>query len=434
MRQIDMLNDLSPKINAFVQLFEDNQDKFNNPKRVRESVEVWLQTLKRYNIEGNFWSRLTARLYAQAMRATIMGEPVLAFRNCPCQNIAFEHDKSILYDPRNKPLTEEDTAYLETYVQQQRAMIEEFFMMGEKPLPGLETLSNIIDKVRLYPWSDVLNRRWGFWAKINHVRRAQQAGTLAEVMEGAKFSDMSDLEQRMALSILASEGEDAMARYVAGVHVADIHWRYARAERAPVEMGSGLARVYGNLMLFSRAYGEKLARQADKFFTSPEYEQRWRAAKVLLSVIAGGMLAGALYTKITGRKRNPYNPLVILSWKPGGLAQGAIDAVSEAYNNMMLGLGGDKRSQAVFLNALPGMADMFVPFYDVTLRGIEAGTDQKNVDYRFVRQMREAIDKEYKVRGGAYKVRRDAVEKWQYFIGGPGVDEGKKKGSKKIRR
>lgn len=362
-----------------------------------------------------------------------MISPVLSFRNT-FQNAAFEHDKSILFDPRNEQLTDKDVAYLETYVQQQRAMIEEYFMIGEKPVPGLKAISRLAEKVKMYPASDVFNRRWSFWAKINQVRRALKKPT-PEMMVDAKFSDMTDHEQRMALSILAKDGKQAMARFVARVHVADIHFLYERAQRAPVEMGGGLARVYGNLMLFPRAYGEKLAKQINKFMTSKTQAEQWRALKVIMAVIGGGMVAGAMYKKITGRKRNPYNPFVILSWRPGGLAQGAIDAAGETYSNMVQGAGGDKKSQAAFLNSLPGLADMFIPFYDISLRGIEAVTDQKNIDYKFVRQMREAIDKEYRVRGGAYKVRRNAIERWQYFIGGAGVDQkAKTKKAKKIIR
>ena len=425
MRQMDMLNDLSPKINAYVQLFEDNQNKFNNPGRVKESIESWLKTVKRYNIEGGFWERAFARIYAQSMRSVIMDNPVLAFRNT-FQPVAFEHDKSILFDPRNESLTGKDIEFLETYVQQQRAIIEEFFMLGEKPLPGLTFVSQLVEKVKLYPLSDVMNRRWTFWGKINQVRRALKEDTTAEMMDEAKFSDITNFEQRMALSILASEGEDAMARYVSRIHVANIHWLYERSQRSPVEMG-GMGRVFGNLMLFGRSYGEKLARETNKFMTAKDYATQWRAAKVLFSVIAGGMLAGALYKKITGRKKNPYNPFVILSWRPGGLAQAAMDAVGVSYSELVQGIGGDTDAQGRFLNSLPGLADMFIPFYDIVLRGIEAITDQKSIDYRFVRQVRAAIDSEYKVRGGTFKVRRNAIEKWQYFVGGAGVDQKSKK-------
>lgn len=428
MRQIDMLYDMSPKINAMIQLFEDNQEKFNNPARIKESLENYIQTIKRYNSEGGFWGRAMARIYAQAMRSVITVKPVLAFRNL-FQNLAFEHDKTILIDPRNKTLTPEDIQYLETYVQQQRAMIEEYFMMGEKPLPGLKTISKLAEKVKIYPASDMANRYWSFWAKINQVRRALESGSIREMMEKAKFDDMTDFEQKKALAILAKDGPDAMARFVAAAHVADIHFLYERSQRAPVEMGSNLARVYGNLMLFPRAYGEKLTRMANKMIRGQTPTERWRGLKVLMSVIAGGLIAGAVYQKITGRKRNPYNPLAILSWQPGGLAQGAIEEVGTAYSNVLMAVNGDKKALATFLNTLPAMADMFIPFYDMALQGIEALTDQKNIDYKAVRQIRSAIDKEYKVRGGAYKVKRTTLERWQYFIGGAGVDQ---KGKKKL--
>ena len=32
------------------------------------------------------------------------------------------------------------------------------------------------------------------------------------------------------------------------------------------------------------------------------------------------------------------------------------------------------------------------------------------------------IDKEYQVRGDAYKLERNAIERWQYFLSGAGID------------
>jgi len=199
MRQIDMLYNLSPKINAYVQLIDDNIDKFNNPSIVKENVESFLTNLKRYNIQRGFFERNLARAYSQAMRVIIMPSPVLSFRNL-FQNAAFEHDKSILVDPRNKALTASDVDYIETYVLQQRAMVEEYFMVGERPIPGLKFLTKLIDKVKLYPYSDITNRYWSFWAKRNQVNRALKADTVKDMMKEARFKDMTDLEQRKALA------------------------------------------------------------------------------------------------------------------------------------------------------------------------------------------------------------------------------------------
>ncbi len=102
---------------------------------------------------------------------------------------------------------------------------------------------------------------------------------------------------------------------------------------------------------------------------------------------------------------------------------------------------GDERGLAALTTAIPRSADMLIPFYDYTLRGFEALTDQKNVDRKALRQIRMLIDKEYKIRGGAYKLERNALEKWQYFLGGAGVDQtiqeqGKRRGqpTSKLRR
>ena len=295
-------------------------------------------------------------------------------------------------------------------------------MTGEKPLPGLKNLTKMVDKVKSYPWSDTTNRHLGFWAKINQVRRATGSLSVSKIMEDAKFKDMTYLEQKRALSILAKDGKQAMARFVSRVHVDDIHYLYERAQRSPAEM-SPLGKVVGNLMLFPRAYGEKLAHQSHKLSNKQaSMAERIRALKVLLAMIAGGVLVGAVYRKVTGRKRNPYNPLNILSFRPGGLAWGTIESTSEIMVNMISAIQGDDRALAALTTAIPEAADMFIPFYDYTLRGYEALTGQKNIDRRALRQIRQLIDNEYRIRGGAYKLERNAVEKWQYFLAGSGVD------------
>ena len=430
MRQIDMLYNLSPKINAYIRLWDDNAGKFSDWGKVKNDVEIFIRNLKRYSIEGGFFQRVLSRAYSQAMRVIIMPSPVLSFRNL-FQNAAFEHDKTILIDPRNKNLTSSDIEYLETYVLQTRAMVEEYFMLGEKPLPGLRTLTRMIDRIKIYPYSDIANRHWSFWAKTNQVDRALKADTVKQMMTEAKFEDMTELEQRRALAILARDGKEAMSQYVGRVHVDDIHFLYERAQRSPAEMTS-LGKIVGNLMLFPRAYGEKLAHVANKALKGKTSQEQWRGLKTLFAVIGGGMIAGSIYMKITGRKRNPYNPLEVLAFRPGGLAWGSIEAATEIYANMLSAIKGDSRALAALTVAIPRAADMFIPFYDYTLRAIEAATDQKNIDRKALRQLRMMVDKEYKIRGGAYKVKRTALKKWQYLISGAGVDE--KEPVKSIKR
>ena len=64
----------------------------------------------------------------------------------------------------------------------------------------------------------------------------------------------------------------------------------------------------------------------------------------------------------------------------------------------------------------------------------------KNIDKFGLRKLRMLIDKEYQTRGGSYKLERNAMEKWQYFLSGAGVDvaikerEKEKKETKQITK
>jgi hypothetical protein len=423
MRQVDMLFNMSPKINAYVRLFDDNFEKFDNPQRVQENIEFFLTDLKRYNIQKGFFERTIARAYSQAMRVIIMPSPVLSFRNL-FQNLAFEHDKSILIDPRNKSLTDSDIDYLETYVLQTRGMVEEYFMVGEKPVPGLKTLTKLVDKVKIYPYSDIANRHWCFWAKKNQVDRAfEKTRNVSQIMKDSKLADLTHLEQKMALGILARDGKDAFAQYVARVHVDDIHFLYERAQRSPAEQTT-MGRVVGNLMLFPRAYTEKLLHQTSRLFGGAStVEERVRAAKTIFAVVAGGLVCGSVFMIVTGRKKNPYDPFEIFAYRPGGLALGALKGMGQVFADTMLAISGNKDAQGRLTSEIPRLADVMIPFYDYVLRGYEAMTDQKNVDVRTLRRLRELLDREYQVREIDYIEERDLIQKWQYFFAGPGIDE-----------
>ena len=248
------------------------------------------------------------------------------------------------------------------------------------------------------------------------------------------FSDFSLLEQKRALEILAKDGQEAMNEYIARVYVDDVHFLYERSQRSLAEMGK-YGKVFGNLMLFPRAYWEKLAKHSKKMTgKNVPHKERLRAFKVISSVIIGGMLVSAGYRKVTGRRKDPYNPLELLAYEPGGLMLSTVGAVSEVYINLILASKGDERALSDLTTAIPNLADMFIPFYNYALRGIEAQTDTKNIDRLALRKLRMLINKEYQVRGGSYKLERNAMEKWQYFLGGAGVDMAIKERKAKEKR
>jgi len=437
-RQMDNLSAMAPKVRALITLANKNLDKFKNPNKVRKNLQLFFRELKGYDRSTGWFERGINRLYSQAMITIIMGSPPLAFRNLG-QNFALGHDKAMLIDPRNKKLTPDDIVYLDTHVQQAIFMQTDWFMTGEKPLPGLGLLTKIIKKVNLYPRSDVANRHWGFWGKINQVRMAfdDKNIDLKKKTEKAKFSDFSLLEQKRALQILAKDGREAMEQYIAKVYVDDTHFLYERAQRSLAEMGP-YGKVFGNLMLFPRAYWEKLVKHSKKMTgKNVPFSERERAFKVISSIIIGGMLVSASYKKITGRQKSPYDPLELLAYEPGGLMLSTVGTVSEVYINFIMATKGDEKALADLTTSLPALADMFIPFYNYTLRGLEAfivdedGKGGKNIDRLALRKLRMLIDREYAIRGGAYLLERNSLEKWQYFLGGAGVDVAIKEREKK---
>lgn len=431
-RQMDNLSAMAPKVRALVTLANKNLDKFKNPARVKSNLQLFFRELKGYDRSTNWFERGINRIYAQAMITIIMGSPPLSFRNLG-QNFALGHDKAMLVDPRNKKLTPDDIVFLDTHVQQAIFMRTDWFMTGEKPLPGLALLTNIIKKINLYPRSDVANRHWGFWGKINQVRMAfadidknSTSKEISKAMQKAKFSDFSLLEQKRALEILSKDGKEAMERYVAKVYVDDVHFLYERAQRSLAEMGR-YGRVFGNLMLFPRAYWEKLTKHSKKM--TGKYvpiKERIRAFKVIASILIGGALVGVAYTKTTGRRKPPYDPLILLAYQTGGLMIGTVDALNDVYVETINAIRGDKRALATLTSSVPALADHLIPFYNYMLRGYEAFLADplvnKNIDVYALKKLRQLIDKEYEIRGGVHSVERNALEKWQYFLSGAGVD------------
>ena len=301
-------------------------------------------------------------------------------------------------------------------------MIDDYFLGKQKPLPGLGTLTKMLDKVRLYPLSDIANRYWGFWAKINQLKRVWgQNISLSAKMRKTKFEDMTYPEQKMALQILAKDGQEEMFKYVSRVYTDNIHFIYERAQRSPAEMGA-LGKVVGNLALFPRAYWERLTKSGAMLSgRGRSFKTRYRGLKIIFATILGGEAMGEVYKRVTGRKRNPYSPLQLLQFRPGGLAWATIEEIADVWSSAVRAIGGDRDALGSLTIAIPKLPTMFVPFYAYAVRGLESLAGMKNIDRYALRKLRMLIDKEYKVRGGHYKVNRTAIEKWQYFFSGRGI-------------
>ncbi len=433
MRQMDQLIHIQPRIKSLVRLVNDNQDSFIRPGRINSVVSTYLDNLKHTNYEDGLIEDFMRRLYSQAITVVVLGDPFKPIRNLG-QNLAFSEDRRDFLDIRNKKLTAEDLEYLETHVQQSSVMMSDWAFTGEDPFDffwirrgikkltdkDLPTATKWIQRKTLYPASDRKNRLMSFHAKINRVRRAfNKKQSLAKKMTQARFSDMQKTEQRAALEILAKDGVDPMARFVAKVHTDNTHFLYGRESRSPAEQTKA-GKIGLNLFLFRRAALEKAVLQLGKVIEKGTgFNKKRRAASVFVSLITFSVLTGVIWKKLTGQRYNPYSYVGFLELEFGGLMVGILDKVTNVYNSMLsiVTLDPVKGGKAAdkFISDMTEAADMLLPFYDLGWRALEATIGTENIDKQLGKKIREAIDSEFKSRG-LKEIDRSLVQKLQFAL------------------
>lgn len=436
MRQIWNITRLEPKARALIRLHDENVSKFAKPRAIREGLELAINESKGYPQPGGPINRILRRVSGQAMRAVFF-RPVMSLRNL-FQNPAFNEDFSFgaFVDVRNKTLTEADWAYFNSQVDQTGPMRRQFLMQEERALPGLRFISKIADKLAHYPLADKTNRLGAFWARINRVRRALAGKDLSDpkavkqMMDQAGFADLELTQQHRALEALARYGPEVMARYVAAEHTMNVHFPYERAQRSPAEMGA-TGRTLASLLAFPRAWGERIYREMRKVGRGGTYTARRRALGrvVHMTLIAG--VWGLAFMKLTGRKRNPYNPLNILNWTPGGLVVGAATEISKTVYLINQAAQGDRTA----LNKLPAqmtrMANLYIVGYEMASDLVDVLLKTKGADRHALRKIRAMLDKQYRPRVEHYKAERTLIENIQKAVLGV---EGESKKKRRYRR
>ena len=417
--QILGLARLRRPIRSFVRVFDQASGRMKNPQKVAAIFSTWLDEVKGYPARYHPVSAFIRRAYAQAMTAIVLIDPRKWVRNL-FQNLAFYPDRTDFLNPHNKTLSTEDREYFREHVSQRFGMLQHYFMSAEKPFWGFRHITEWARKISRYPWTDETNR-WGcYWAKINRVRRAVAAHPKdAEAMQkAANMMDLELVQRREALRVLAADGPDAMARYVAGQVTYNVHFAYDRAMRAPIEMGD-IGRILMNLATFPRSYGQQLVLSAKQITHGKTPAVRLRGFKKFINLILGAMTAGWLYQYMTGDRNNPYNPLNVLRWNLGGLSVGAAQEGFETMGDIPQAILGDKQALARLDTAIPRCADLFVPFYRGLINAAEGLTGYKNLDRLALRKIRALTNERY---GGPvmerYKVMRNAIETMQKILFG----------------
>lgn len=445
-KQLMGLTDLAPLIRAFDRVFTESGGKLADPKHVGSVLSRGLNEMKGYHEEGGFLVYMMERMYGQ-VAATVFWRPDLSLRN-KFQNWAFNPDfiRGYFAHPENKFMSPERRLWFEIFVTQNRGIIQDYLLRYHKPLPGFGRITRLANRTSLFPWSDKSNRAEAFMVRMNRVDRAlvqyRKDGNVENLIRDSGLLDLEARQKQEALELLAMDtvdygvpgmpavtGEEAFARYNAQQLTNNVHFLYDRAQRSPAEMGAA-GRTLGNIMTFQRSWGERIALQTAKAF-NPESKssmnERIYAARIVVGIIVAGWLFGEAYKRITGKRKNPYNPFNILEYSPGGLLYGAAEDASNLAYLILESIQGDKAAIGKLPGGLTQAAELLLPFYRNLVQVAETATGLKNIDRMALRKVRELIDKEYETRGGQYEIERNLIEALQHvFFGGEAAPESTK--------
>jgi hypothetical protein len=440
-KQMHGLTEMQPLVRGLDRLLVDNTERISNIDQVASVLSLNMDEMKGYPQPEGLLASTINRIYAQ-VASSVFVQPALVFRN-KFQNWAFNPDyhKGLMFLPTNKPLTAQQQTWFEIYVAQLKVIEQDYLLQGEAPIRGFGRFTKAANKVSLYSWSDKSNRAEAYYVRMNRVQRAidryDQDGDLAKLIRESGLSEFEPRQQAEALELLAMNrveydaegldavtGREAFARYNAQQLVNNVHFLYDRAQRAPAEQGSS-GKTLGNILVFGRSWGERFVLQGSKIKSGSgaTTAERVAAAQVISGMLIAGFLANATYKFMTGKDQDPYNPLNIFTWAPGGLALGAVTDMSEAIYDMLAAATGNKEALSRLPSKISQTLDVALPLYKIAIQAIEAGFGRKNLDIQAFRSVLAMIDEEYEVRGGAHVVDRNGWEAFQKIAFGGEIED-----------
>lgn len=437
-RGVTLRKHLRHDVYSIKTLIETAQNLFDDPRRTLDAVNRnLLEILGQRTSTPQFLEDFLRNLYSQAAR-TLFLDARKGIRNL-FQNLALF--TSIEDALKALPLSKEDMDYFNTYVKQEKSIKYDYLYAGMKGIPFLKTVNDLADLINVMGRTDTINRYVAFRMKLGAVREAiknnpgylETSGTLDKMMKDAGLGDLTAMERKHALNKLITEDEDGFARYVTKATVEKVHFLYTRFERGMAEQGNELSKVLSNLLVFRKGYVQRIALDISKLRPSQEAVEapiaaRRRAARSIFTAIVVATLVGQLYRWLTNDRRNPYRPDSIVGGiSLGGLVTGSQEKLNQFTSSLIAAMTGDKKAIAKLPSLITGSANMFLPFYDEIINLIETGTDTKNIDRKFLREMRMLIDKEYKLRKTSYEIERSLIEKMQHVAFGTERGEPKKK-------
>jgi len=189
----------------------------------------------------------------------------------------------------------------------------------------------------------------------------------------------------------------------------NVNFVYDRASRSPAELRT-VGRLVGNLMTFPRSVAQRYMLMMNQAIRGP---RRFYALRRLTNLVIGMWLVGEFARYAFKERKNPYHPLEVLTWIPGGLQLGiGIETVGMAKHLIAAcsNWTGDAEYQkmeiAQFKQKLARTPNMMVPFYRILISIIEAGTSKKNLTLLGINEVHAILDSKYKSRSERHEAER----------------------------
>jgi hypothetical protein len=418
---------IEPELDTLAGYWNMVGNKFQNWGTIEKGLETWLERVQNIGLGYKWYDRLVRRVWRQAMAAVFI-EPYMSLRNS-FQSILFHPDRTELVKSlvRKLPkgLSEKANIYFDTFTSQLGGLRKDWLHVGEKGFLVPDWWNRLADALNLYGRSDYYPRLWSFKASLGKAKRATdnfiKDGNVKRWLKDSGAIHLRQTEQNYVLSHYLGQlnktfdlgirglrelsGAD-MANFYIAQRIADMtHFKYRRSSRGIIEMGNSGTTLW-NLIVFPRGYAQRLYFQAEKIKKALSGDATWLEAKGSFDDIMGlavaGIMFGQLFYLITGRKRNPYDPMNILfGWTFGGLFVGiAIDITSVvAHTAQALWPLTDDETRDIALSSIPQELernfDTLVPFYRRTLDIIEASVGKEHLDRNLFRKLRALVDDKY---------------------------------------
>ena len=356
--------------------------------------------------------------------ASVFLMPKLVVRNLFQNPAMFPVRRDIARAVLSGPMTERMEAYFNLEVSQIENIKRAFMSIGPQRVPGLGKLVDLANLLSRYAWSDDINRITCFKAAYLGTQRdvgsAVGKDAQGEALSRSRhFALLEPLQQVHALKLLAIGDVEEAMMFVAKEVTNNVNFVYDRASRSPAEHRT-VGRLVGNLMTFPRSVAQRYMLMMNQAIRGPN---RFYALRRLTNLVVGMWLVGELARYMTRDRENPYHPLKVISWTPGGLQLGIGQETVEMARHLIAACSnwtGDAEYQkmeiAQFKQKLARTPNMMVPFYRILISIVEAGTSKKNLTLLGINEVHAILDSRYKSRKERHEAERTFYESCMHAL------------------